>query len=180
MANSIEFMADIPLQNEAENGLRALEIENGSNRSRISQEYTCLRKTISLRRTVSVKDALEDIYETARMIPSDEILCGTKIGSGGFGNIFSGKWNGKKCALKVYDKGNNKPEFFERHLIEIGVLNRLCPHPNIIKFYGACFDDSSSPIIVEELVDGPNLEEHLWAKRQGFDLGYKKVRCFGR
>jgi serine/threonine protein kinase len=45
----------------------------------------------------------------------------------------------------------------------------------VVGFLGACIEDLSKPAIIEELIDGPNLDQYLSVKRAGFNLGQPKV-----
>jgi hypothetical protein len=60
-------------------------------------------------------------------------------------------------------------------LIELAVLAGVKPHPNVVGFLGACVEDLSAPLIIEEYVHGPNLEDYLYLKQVGFNLGQPKV-----
>jgi hypothetical protein len=43
--------------------------------------------------------------------------------------------------------------------MEIDVLCAVGRHPNLVAFYGACIDDKEHPIILEELMTGPNVDQ---------------------
>ena len=45
--------------------------------------------------------------------------------------------------------------------MELDVLTTVGQHQNLVAFYGACVEDESSPVILEEYVEGPNLEKYL-------------------
>ena len=46
-------------------------------------------------------------------------------------------------------------------VMELDVLTLVGQHQNLVVFYGACVQDPSNPVILEELVEGPNLEKYL-------------------
>jgi serine/threonine protein kinase len=46
-------------------------------------------------------------------------------------------------------------------IMELEVLTSVGKHQNIVEFYGACVQDSANPVILEEFVEGPNLEQFL-------------------
>ena len=154
-------------------------IYNGSNTaSCLTKEPSPLLKRNSSIRScnLSVTDTICAVRNNSNEIQPNEIKVGREIGRGAFGAIFKGTWNGKKCAFKILEKGTpTDSQHYLRHMVEIAIMNDLNYHQNIIQFYGACLDDVSAPIIVEELVDGPNLEEYLRHKRLGFNLGQAKV-----
>jgi hypothetical protein len=163
--------------------LNDLEINHGCNTASFLQNSPSVAKSPRLKRnsstrssSLSVADTICAVHTNSNEIHANEIKVGRVIGKGGFGSIFKGTWSGKKCAFKILEKDTpTNSQHYLRHLVEIAVMNDLTYHPNIIQFYGACFDDVSAPIIVEELVDGPNLEEYLRPKRLGFNLGQAKV-----
>ena len=124
----------------------------------------------------SLQKTLETLHQRNMVIQGSEIEVGRNIGEGAFGTIFKGKYNGRKCAIKSLINGaDQQSDEYKRHISEISILSDLTGHPNIVEFYGACFKDLHSPIIVEELIEGTNLEEYLRPKRLGFNLGSGKV-----
>ena len=46
-------------------------------------------------------------------------------------------------------------------IMELDVLTTVGKHQNLVEFYGACVQDPTNPVILEELVEGPNLEYFL-------------------
>ena len=45
--------------------------------------------------------------------------------------------------------------------MELDVLTSVGKHQNLVEFYGACVQDPTNPVILEEFVEGPNLEHYL-------------------
>ena len=72
------------------------------------------------------------------------------------------------------DEGNSKVGH-SCLLLEISILSGIGSHPNLVSFYGACVEDMDTPIIVQELIEGPNLHDYLKAKPYEFNLGAPKV-----
>ena len=72
------------------------------------------------------------------------------------------------------DEGNSKVGH-SCLLLEISILSGIGSHPNLVSFYGACVEDMDTPIIVQELIEGPNLHDYLKAKPFEFNLGASKV-----
>ena len=159
--------------------LPPLDVTNGSYKATTGRSgpSPLFKRNSSVRSfELSVEDTICAVRNNSNEIQSSEIKIGREIGRGAFGSIFKGVWNGKKCAFKMLEKGTSTDsQHYLRHMVEISIMNDLNYHPNIIQFYGACFDNVSAPILVEELVDGPNLEEYLRPKRLGFNLGQAKV-----
>jgi len=74
-----------------------------------------------------------------------------------------------KAGVKVGSREHN-------HLLtELSILASIGAHPNLVGFRGTCMQDGNIPYILEELVDGPNLEDYLSAKPNDFNLGQSKV-----
>ena len=48
-------------------------------------------------------------------------------------------------------------------VMELDVLTSVGKHQNLVEFYGACVQDPTNPVILEEFVEGPNLEQFLEA-----------------
>jgi serine/threonine protein kinase len=46
-------------------------------------------------------------------------------------------------------------------VMELDVLTSVGKHQNLVEFYGACVQDPTNPVILEEFVEGPNLENFL-------------------
>jgi len=85
----------------------------------------------------------------------------TLIGAGGMGRVFRGRDTrlGRAVAIKVCQEGFSGR--FEREARSIAALN----HPHVCSLY-----DVGPNYLVMELVEGPTLEEILWADASGFRL----------
>ena len=88
------------------------------------------------------------------------------LGSGQYGKVYTGRYNGKAAAIKIYNfKLKEKPDYRELldHFYEVRqeavVLSRIRHHPNVISFYGV----ASRPkfCIVIELATKGTLREVL-------------------
>ena len=109
-------------------------------------------------------------------INQDDLKIGDLLGKGAFGKVMKGTWRGKPCVAKMLQ--DNPTDHEVGHsclLIEMAILSGIGEHPNLVSFYGACIQDMSAPIIVQELIEGPNLHDHLNSKRFEFNLGTSKV-----
>ena len=128
---------------------------------------------------------MRDTFSTVHLknceIYPDQLHFQEQIGEGKFGVVYKGIWKGRACAIKKLKTGISKESVqYQRQLIELGILACVGTHPNIVGFWGACIQDISSPLIVEELVDGMNLEEILSRKSIGFNLGRATVKVIPR
>ena len=86
------------------------------------------------------------VKKSRLIIPLEDIEIINKIGEGGNGTIWLGKWKSKDVALKSLKTDDTlQDEEFER---EVAVLNML-DHPSIVKLYGVCISDNRKFMIVE-------------------------------
>ncbi|KAF9528867.1 kinase-like domain-containing protein [Crepidotus variabilis] len=85
------------------------------------------------------------------------------LGSGGFGKVFKGQWNGDIIALKEMHKSVFGETRNERHLKafekEIKIWSRL-HHPRILPFYGACLA-SEKPFLVTKYCANGNVMDYM-------------------
>ena len=130
------------------------------------QDQNLLQKTKSL--------IIEGEFEISPL----DLKIGRKIGEGAFGVVNKGKLRGATCVVKMLREDVSTLSSglgFNCLLMEIGILAGIGPHPNLVAFYGACLHDVNTPMIVQEYIEGPNLQEHLDNKTFGFNLGHAKV-----
>jgi serine/threonine protein kinase len=103
-----------------------------------------------------------------------------RIGEGDFGIVFEGQFRGRKCAVKMVKQELNRTSEQSQQirdlLMEMAILASIPSHPNVVGFVGACIDDLKIPLIIEEFVDGENLEDYLSPMPICFELGRAKVR----
>ena len=126
--------------------------------------------------TALMKSAFNIVHLRSCEIHRDQLQIKEQLGEGEFGLVYKGAWRGQPCAIKKLKGGITKDSVqYQRLLMELTILAGVGAHPNIVGFFGACINDLGSPLIVEELVDGTNLEEYLDRKSSGFNLGRAKV-----
>jgi hypothetical protein len=124
-----------------------------------------------------VECAVNKVHSGGFEVGRDDIEMGKKIGEGEFGIVFKGQCQGRPCAIKrLKHSFRRDSQEVQRLLIELTVLASLPSHPNVVGLMGACIADLSYPLIILELVEGENLEDHLSPKPIGFNLGRPKVR----
>ena len=83
-----------------------------------------------------------------------------QLGSGAFGTVYRGEWQGRRVAVKVLTTacGSDSREL-DSFRQEVAVLSRL-RHPHIIAFLAACTVPPNI-CIVEELAEGGSLHQRL-------------------
>lgn len=99
-------------------------------------------------------------------IPRSSINLQRKLGSGQFGDVWAGIWNGTtQVAVKTLKPGSMSAEEF---LKEAAVMKRL-RHPKLIQLYAVCTD--KEPIyIVTELMKNGSLLDYLHDKGRTLNL----------
>jgi len=89
------------------------------------------------------------------------------IGEGSFGRVYSGIYRGGKVAVKKALRAVD--EFLQEVLRkEAGIMLNISPHPNLVQFFGGCFD-ADGVLLVVELCDAGSLDRYL-AKQPNLDL----------
>jgi hypothetical protein len=126
-------------------------------------------------RTWLTRDATNIIQKGSFVIQPSELHISTKVGNGRFGTVFRAMYNGQTCAVKTLMDDDAHGVQYERLLLELSVLAGIGKHPNLVSFLGACIQENSAPMIVEELVNGPDLGQFLSSKPPDFDLGKPTV-----
>ena len=131
-----------------------------------------------LTHTSLAKHTVHVLNDRSFLISRNEIYLHNKLlGQGQFGIVYEGACRGQPCAVKMLKCGvHGQDEARDRLLLELNVLAAVGHHPNLVGFIGACLEDLSTPLLVEELIAGPSLEEHLATMSPGFDLGLPLVR----
>ncbi|XP_076044124.1 serine/threonine kinase raf oncogene isoform X2 [Oratosquilla oratoria] len=112
-------------------------------------------------RQQSSKDTVED-WE----IPVDEILIGTRIGSGSFGTVHRGIWHGP-VAVKTLNVRDPTPAQYSAFKNEVSVLKKT-RHVNILLFMGCV--KTRRLAIVTQWCEGSSLYKVLHVQETKFDL----------
>ena len=73
-----------------------------------------------------------------------------KIGEGGYGDVYLGKWLGQEVAIKQYGKNSRlrNTKKIADFIKEVEVISNL-RHPNIVLYMGVCIDYSKYLMITE-------------------------------
>lgn len=73
-----------------------------------------------------------------------------KVGEGGYGDVFLGKWLGQEVAIKQYGKNSKfrNTKKIADFIKEVEVISNL-RHPNIVLYMGVCINYSKYLMITE-------------------------------
>lgn len=82
------------------------------------------------------------------IIDYNELSFGKKIGEGGYGRVFLGKFSGIEVAIKEYGKTRLDVRRAEDFVKEVEVISNL-RHPNIVLCMGACIHNGKYLMITE-------------------------------
>lgn len=111
-------------------------------------------------------------------ISFDELTIQTKVGQGGFGEVFLGKWNGMKVAIKKLSVSQFKNrENIHRFINEIDVISSL-RHPNVVLYIGASIDQYDYYLITEYLPKGSlfdymRKDKRKFSEREQIHIAYE-------
>eukprot|EP00250_Pteridium_aquilinum_P013933 c21669_g2_i1 orf=503-1408(+) len=90
------------------------------------------------------------------------LFVGPRIGEGGQGKVYEGKYRDQSVALKLVQRGGTPEEMVKREnrfAREVSLLSRV-QHKNLVKFIGAC-KEPSMMVVVTELLQGGSLRKFL-------------------
>jgi proto-oncogene tyrosine-protein kinase ROS len=113
-------------------------------------------------------------------IKNDEIRLENEIGKGNFGEVFEGRYMNEntgdiiKVAIKKLKKKGTAAE--KKNFLKEAVLLNLISHPNLVHFYGVCFENESEndpKYIILEYINEGDLLTFLRKKRESESLMYK-------
>ena len=128
-----------------------------------AQQANLVRKA----RELEARKKLEELKNEAPnwQIAYDELELECKIGEGGFGEVFRGKWRGTTVAVKTLKGGGPSlnPKEVEKFSKEVSILRSL-HHPNLVLFLGACL--APKLCMVSEFMFGGSLYEMLYKKKR--------------
>jgi serine/threonine protein kinase len=93
-----------------------------------------------------------DLLQNKLFIPYDELQILSLLGSGSFGNVYEGKWEGSKVAIKCCKIAQQQSDF----LREANLMVNLRPHPNVVTVLGVSIknDSPTDAAIVMEYCNG--------------------------
>mmetsp|Transcript_23475 Transcript_23475/g.63365 ORF Transcript_23475/g.63365 Transcript_23475/m.63365 type:complete len:309 (+) Transcript_23475:151-1077(+) len=109
-------------------------------------------------------------------VKPEEIQYFDKIGEGAMAEIYRARMRNLDCAAKkLKHTAGVQSQAYKDLVMELDVLTTVGKHQNLVEFYGACVEDPTNPVILEEFVEGPNLEHYLEKRGPGFNLGRTTV-----
>ena len=118
------------------------------------------------------KHAFDLIRGSPQNVLGVEMKFEEKLGEGAAGIVYKASFRQRTCAAKTLKPGTRSDsQEYKDLLIELDVLATMRSHPNVVQFYGACIENPSYPVILQELMEGPNLEYFLSTLSTGFNLG---------
>lgn len=94
------------------------------------------------------------------------LFVGPRIGEGGHGKVYEGKYREQSVALKLVQTSGTQEEVAKREsrfAREVSLLSRV-QHKNLVKFIGAC-KEPSMMVVVTELLQGGSLRKYLMSLR---------------
>eukprot|EP00357_Protocruzia_adherens_P032606 CAMPEP_0114995068 /NCGR_PEP_ID=MMETSP0216-20121206/13508_1 /TAXON_ID=223996 /ORGANISM="Protocruzia adherens, Strain Boccale" /LENGTH=567 /DNA_ID=CAMNT_0002359037 /DNA_START=333 /DNA_END=2036 /DNA_ORIENTATION=- len=121
--------------------------------------------------TIDVNRDVDKARQNYEEIETRSLEFGKKIGTGGFGEIFVGRWNGTEVAIKKFINSE------KRSAVKSSIRERdiVCclKHPKIVSFYGICnttkpTDKEKSICMVMEYMQRGSLHELIHRKRLSF------------
>ena len=84
------------------------------------------------------------------------------IGEGAEAVVYKAEFRGQICAAKKLKRGTStKTQEYSDILVELEILSTIGMHDNLVHFFGACIEDQTSPVILEELMEGGSLQSFL-------------------
>ncbi|XP_059665037.1 PR5-like receptor kinase [Cornus florida] len=88
----------------------------------------------------------------------------TRLGSGGFGEVYKGQFpNGVQIAVKVLKRSSER-RAEEQFMSEVGTIGRT-NHINLVRLYGFCYNPSISALVFEYMENG-SLDKYLFSDTQ--------------
>jgi hypothetical protein len=96
-------------------------------------------------------------------LKASDIIFGDELGSGSFGTVFKGAYNGRPVAIKVSRPGVE--EALRDFLREAEVMMRLEPNKNVVSLVGVALD-AGSALVLLEYCDGGSLDQMIRAGHQ--------------
>ncbi|XAR70688.1 Non-specific serine/threonine protein kinase [Bertholletia excelsa] len=117
---------------------------------------------------------------TAQQLCSFTNNYSSKLGSGGFGTVYSGQFpNEVKIAVKVLNRSSDRAAE-QQFMAEVSTIGRTY-HMNLVRLYGFCYDRTLSALVYE-FMENRSLDRFLfseanaieWKKRREIAIGTAK------
>jgi len=108
-------------------------------------------------------------------VSPDEIRLRNKIGEGANAVILLAEFRGQRCVAKMLKSGvSHNTQAYKDLIMELEILTSVTAHPNVVQFMGASIRTPEKPVVLEEYVDGPTLENFL-SNRRGTKLEKRTI-----
>eukprot|EP01119_Soliformovum_irregulare_P023677 TRINITY_DN831_c0_g1_i1.p1 TRINITY_DN831_c0_g1~~TRINITY_DN831_c0_g1_i1.p1 ORF type:complete len:962 (-),score=191.64 TRINITY_DN831_c0_g1_i1:10-2895(-) len=126
-------------------------------RNRGGETVTELPLRSSIRESIEKPRSLT-VRGHTQSIEYKELTFHEQIGRGGFGNVYRGEWRKIEVAIKQLIPGTMNEQMLKDFEAEIQVMSNLRTHPNVVQFYGACFESEEKMCIVTEYCEYKSLQ----------------------
>ncbi|GAQ89216.1 ATMRK serine/threonine protein kinase-like [Klebsormidium nitens] len=100
----------------------------------------------------------------------EELTVGPRIGSGGFGIVYEGRWNGAPVAVKELPYGVDLNEDERDAFRKEAAYHTDLRHPHVVQVFGTCTDDHPFYIVME-LMSGGSLSSLIKRRMSGQAAG---------
>jgi hypothetical protein len=94
------------------------------------------------------------VARAARELQRNELEKGNRIGQGGFGVVYEGRWQGTPVAIKELPYGGELSEEEKRAFRDEAALHADLRHPHVVLVFGMCTDQSPFYIVMELMRGG--------------------------
>ena len=94
------------------------------------------------------QDEKMELLLTSLLIDPVDVVRDKEIGSGGFGEVWSGQYLGQACAIKIIKNEHVTVESLELFRTEILLTHRV-RHPNVVDLVGACWTKELTAMLLE-------------------------------
>ncbi|GAQ92580.1 hypothetical protein KFL_010600040, partial [Klebsormidium nitens] len=94
------------------------------------------------------------VARAAQELQRDELEKGARIGQGGFGVVYEGRWQGTPVAIKELPYGGDLSEEEKRAFRDEAALHADLRHPHVVLVFGTCTDQSPFYIVMELMRGG--------------------------
>ncbi|RLN57456.1 hypothetical protein BBP00_00007510, partial [Phytophthora kernoviae] len=110
-------------------------------------------------------------------VDRNKVVLGRVISNGGCGQVLSGRFNGKRVAVKMLLPDNRKSvKHLNAFLEEVKLMARL-DHPRIVKFIGVAWDSLSDLCVLTKFMEGGDLRRLLDNyEAQNFPVGFNETK----
>eukprot|EP00243_Klebsormidium_subtile_P003289 TRINITY_DN16641_c0_g1_i1.p1 TRINITY_DN16641_c0_g1~~TRINITY_DN16641_c0_g1_i1.p1 ORF type:complete len:556 (+),score=117.73 TRINITY_DN16641_c0_g1_i1:123-1790(+) len=95
----------------------------------------------------------------------EELTIGSRMGAGGFGIVYEGRWNGTPVAVKELPYGADLSEDERDAFRKEAAYHADLKHPHVVQVFGTCTDDHPLYIVME-LMSGGSLSSLIKRRKR--------------